>query len=157
MMLADITARLNNGQEQSLKAYLGKVVLIVNVASQCGFTPQYRGLQALHDRYAARGLEILAFPCNQFGGQEPGSDAEIATFCETNYDIRFPLFARIDVNGANAHELFVWLKAQKSGLLSRAIKWNFTKFLLDRGGVVRERFAPGTKPEAIARHIEALL
>jgi len=157
MPFADFTARLSNGQEQSLAAYRGKVVLIVNVASQCGFTPQYKGLQALHDRYAARGLEILGFPCNQFGGQEPGTDADIATFCETTYRIRFPLFARIDVNGNNAHPLYVWLKAQKPGLFGRAIKWNFTKFLLGRDGAVQARFAPNTKPEGLARHIEKLL
>jgi glutathione peroxidase len=157
MPFADFTARLSNGQEQSLAAYRGKVVLIVNVASQCGFTPQYQGLQALHDRYAARGLEILAFPCDQFGHQEPGTDADIAAFCDTTYRIRFPLFAKIAVNGAHTHELYAWLKAEKSGLLGRAIKWNFTKFLLDRTGTVRARFAPNTKPDALARHIEKLL
>jgi len=157
MAFHDFTARLNTGDEQSLAAYRGKAVLVVNVASKCGFTPQYKGLQALYERLAPRGLEILAFPCDQFGRQEPGTDAEIASFCEKNYRVTFPLFSKVEVNGKNAHPLFVWLKAQKGGVLGSAIKWNFSKFLVAPDGTVVERFAPTTKPESIAAKVEAVL
>jgi len=158
MSIFDITAQRNTGDTQSLGDYRGKVLLIVNTASRCGFTPQYKGLQALQDRFAAHGFSVLAFPCNQFGHQEPGSDAEIRSFCETNYRTSFPLFAKIDVNGPRAHRLFVHLKAQKGGgLLGSAIKWNFTKFLVGRDGTVLDRFAPTTAPDSIAPRIEAAL
>ena len=155
--IENLSLILANGETRRFRDYRGKVLLIVNVASKCGFTPQYRGLQALYDQYTARGLEILAFPCNQFGQQEPGTDTEIASFCDRTYGVTFPVFARIEVNGANAHPLYAWLKREKSGLLGGAIKWNFTKFLLDRSGVVRDRFAPTTTPESLAPKIEALL
>ena len=136
----------------------GKVLLVVNTASACGFTPQYDGLEELHRRFGPRGFAVLAFPCNQFGGQEPGSAEEIASFCATTFDVTFPLFAKIDVNGAAADPLFEHLKAEAPGLLgSRAIKWNFTKFLVDRTGRAVHRYAPTTKPEDIAADIEALL
>ena len=155
--IENLSLTLANGETRRFRDYRGKVLLIVNVASKCGFTPQYRGLQALYDQYTARGLEILAFPCNQFGQQEPGTDTEIASFCDRTYGVTFPVFARIEVNGTNAHPLYTWLKREKSGLLGGAIKWNFTKFLLDRSGVVRDRFAPTTTPESLAPKIEALL
>ena len=157
MALYDFTASLANGKEQSLATYRSKPLLIVNVASKCGFTPQYKGLQAIYEEFAPRGFEVLAFPCNQFGAQEPGSDAEIAGFCESGFGVTFPLFAKIAVNGPGAHPLYVWLKQQKGGLLGSAIKWNFTKFLVDREGRVRSRHAPTTKPEALEREIAALL
>lgn len=153
----DFTATLNNGTEQPLSAYRGKAVLVVNVASKCGFTPQYKGLQALYERLAPRGFEILAFPCDQFGHQEPGTDAEIAGFCEKNFGVGFPLFQKIEVNGKGAHPLYVWLKAQKGGVLGSAIKWNFSKFLVAPDGTVVERFAPTTKPESLAAQVEAIL
>jgi glutathione peroxidase len=157
MSIYDFSAKLNNGTDQPLTAYKGKVLLIVNTASQCGFTPQYKGLQELYARYHNRGLEVLGFPCDQFGHQEPGNDDEIKTFCETNYAVNFPLFSKIEVNGDNAHPLYKFLKSEKGGLLGDAIKWNFTKFLVDRQGSVVERFAPTTTPEAIASKIEALV
>jgi len=157
MELYDITARRNDGSEQSLADYRGQVLLIVNTASRCGFTPQYQGLQALQDRFAVQGFSVLAFPCDQFGHQEPGADAEIREFCETRYAAKFPLFAKVDVNGAKAHPLFSLLKSQKGGLLGSGIKWNFTKFLVGRDGTVLERFAPSTTPEAIAPKIAALV
>lgn len=157
MSIYDVSARLNTGEEQSLSVYRDKVLLIVNTASECGFTPQYAGLQALQDRFGARGFAVLAFPCNQFGRQEPHSDAEIASFCERKYRTTFPLFAKIDVNGRRAHPLYTWLKSRKRGLLGRDIRWNFTKFLVDRDGTVLARFAPATKPERIAAEIEDLL
>ncbi len=153
----DFTARLGNGTEQSLSAYAGKALLIVNVASKCGFTPQYKGLQALQEEYGPRGFEVLAFPCNQFGAQEPGTDAEIASFCDTSYRTTFPIFSKIAVNGAEAHPLYGFLKKQKGGILGDGIKWNFTKFLVDKQGNVVSRHAPTTKPEALKREIEALL
>ena len=153
----DFSATRNDGSTQSLADYRGKVVLVVNTASKCGFTPQYKGLQALYDSHGPRGLEILAFPCDQFGHQEPGTDAEIASFCEKNFGVSFPLFAKIEVNGAKAHPLYAWLKSQKGGLLTDGIKWNFTKFLLDREGTVRGRFAPTTTPAALTKEVEALL
>ncbi len=158
MGLYDIAARTNAGAEASLGAYRGQVLLIVNTASRCGFTPQYAGLQALQDRYGPEGFSVIAFPCDQFGHQEPGSDAEIKTFCDTSYRITFPLFAKIDVNGPKAHPLYTFLKAQKGGgLLGSAIKWNFSKFLVGRDGTVLERFPPQTTPAAIGPKIEAAL
>ena len=157
MALHDFTAKLGTGEEQSLAAYRGQALLIVNVASKCGFTPQYKGLQALHERYAPRGFSVLAFPCDQFGRQEPGSDQEIASFCGRSFGVTFPLFAKIEVNGQGAHPLYVWLKQQKGGLLGSGIKWNFTKFLVDKAGLVRARFAPMAKPETLSRDVAALL
>lgn len=153
----DFTARLGTGAEQRLDAYRGRVVLIVNVASQCGFTPQYEGLQALQSQYGPRGFDVLAFPSNQFGRQEPGTDAAIATFCDTRYRVTFPVFSKTDVNGAGASPLWVWLKSQKGGLLGSAIKWNFTKFLVDPAGQVAGRYPPTTAPGALAPDIERLL
>ncbi|MCS6944376.1 MAG: glutathione peroxidase [Sutterellaceae bacterium] len=154
----DFSATTIDGRQQTLSVYQGKVLLIVNTASQCGFTPQHAGLQMLHERYADRGFAVLGFPCNQFGGQEPGDEAQIAQFCQTRYRVSFPLFAKVDVNGETAHPLFVYLKAAAPGLLgSEAIKWNFTKFLVDRSGRVVKRYAPQTDPLSIAPDIEALL
>ena len=147
-----------HGKEQKLDEYKDKVLLIVNVASKCGFTPQYNGLESLYEKLHGRGFEILGFPSNQFGAQEPGNEAEIAQFCELNYGVKFPLFAKIDVNGSDAAPLYQYLKKAKPGLLgSEAIKWNFTKFLVDRKGNVVERYAPNVEPQAIAGDIEKLL
>ncbi|MCX7371149.1 MAG: glutathione peroxidase [Alphaproteobacteria bacterium] len=157
MALYDFSAKLSSGDEQSLAAYRGQALLIVNVASKCGFTPQYKGLQALHAQYAPRGFSVLAFPCDQFGHQEPGSDHEIAAFCDRSYGVTFPVFAKVEVNGPRAHPLYVWLKQQKGGLLGSGIKWNFTKFLVDKGGLVHARFAPTTKPEALSRDVATLV
>ena len=154
MSVYDFAARLNNGQDRSLSTYKGKVLLIVNTASQCGFTPQYKGLQDLYAKYRDRGFEVLGFPCDQFGHQEPGNDSEIASFCEINYGVTFPIFSKIEVNGDNADPLYKFLKSEKGGLLGDAIKWNFTKFLVDKQGAVVERFAPQTTPEKIAADIE---
>lgn len=146
------------GRSQKLDRYKDKVMLIVNVASKCGFTPQYKGLEALYEKLHARGLEILGFPCNQFGSQEPGSEKQIAQFCELNYGVTFPMFAKIAVNGDAAAPLYQYLKKEKPGLLgSEAIKWNFTKFLVDRSGKVVKRYPPQAKPEDLTRDIEALL
>ena len=154
----DFTATTLDGREQSLAAYKDKVVLIVNTASKCGFTPQYEGLEKLHQEYGPRGLVVLGFPCNQFGAQEPGDAAEIANFCSLTYDVSFPMFAKVDVNGDNAHPLYRYLKAEKPGLLgTEGIKWNFTKFLVGKDGEVVERYAPATKPEELRKAIEALL
>ena len=156
--IADFTAKLPNGEEISLADKQGKVLLVVNTASRCGFTPQYDGLEALYRKFKDQGFEVVAFPCNQFGAQEPGSADEIATFCATGYDVSFPIFGKIDVNGDDAAPLFRHLKAHAPGLLgSQAIKWNFTKFLVDRTGKVVKRYAPMTKPEDIAEDIEKLL
>jgi glutathione peroxidase len=147
-----------DGAHATIGDFAGKVRLIVNTASKCGFTPQYEGLEKLHEAYADRGLAVLGFPCNQFKAQEPGAEAEIANFCSLTYDVRFPMFAKVDVNGPGAHPLFRYLKHAAKGVLgSEAIKWNFTKFLVDRNGKVIARFAPTTKPEALRAHIEALL
>jgi glutathione peroxidase len=147
-----------DGSTGTLADHAGKVLLIVNVASKCGFTPQYEGLEALHRRYAGRGFAVLGFPCNQFGAQEPGDAAEIANFCSLTYDVTFPVFGKIDVNGENAAPVFRALAAEAPGLLgSKSIKWNFTKFLVDRSGRVVERYAPTTKPEALTADIERLL
>lgn len=154
----DFSVRRADGSQQSLADYRGQVLLIVNTASRCGFTPQYAGLEALYRRYREQGLTVLAFPCNQFGAQEPGSAEEIASFCSLNYDVSFPVFARLEVNGPLADPLFRWLKQAQPGWLGTAgIKWNFTKFLVDRQGRAVGRYAPMTKPEALARAIEARL
>ena len=156
--LYDFDATALDGKEVDLDDYRGKVVLVVNVASKCGFTPQYEGLEDLYRQYKDKGFEVLGFPCNQFGAQEPGDAAEIATFCSTTYDVTFPMFAKVDVNGDDAHPLYKWMKGQKKGLAgTRNIKWNFTKFLIDRDGNVVERFGPQDKPDAIAKHVAALV
>ncbi|SAL43927.1 glutathione peroxidase [Caballeronia choica] len=152
------SAETLDGEAVSLDKYRGKVLLIVNTASECGFTPQYKGLQDLYTRYASRGLEVLGFPCNQFGKQEPGDAAQIGSFCEKNYGVTFPMFAKIDVNGAHAHPLYKYLTEKEPGVLGiEAIKWNFTKFLVDREGNIVKRFAPITKPESITDDVEKLL
>jgi glutathione peroxidase len=153
----DFDARDINGLEKQLADYRGKVLLIVNTASQCGFTPQYGPLQELYDTYAARGLVVLGFPCDQFGHQEPGSEAEIAEFCDSRFGVTFPMFSKVDVNGKDAHPLYQWLKSEKSGLLGGAIKWNFTKFLVDAEGRVVRRYGSTTTPADIAPDIENLL
>lgn len=155
--LSDFTATAIDGTETALSEHAGKVVLVVNTASKCGFTPQYEGLQALHEQYADQGLVVLGFPCDQFGNQEPGEEAEIAEFCQRNYGVSFPMFAKIDVNGPDAHPLFAWLKDAKGGLLGDRIKWNFTKFLIGRDGQVIDRYAPTTKPAELAGDIEKAL
>ena len=157
MSLYNLSATLNNGKEKKLADYKGKVLLIVNTASECGFTPQYHGLQELYERYKDRGFAVLGFPCDQFGHQEPGSDKDIKTFCETNYGVSFPIFSKIDVNGANEHPVFKFLKSEKGGFLSDNIKWNFTKFLVDKEGNVVDRYAPQTVPARIQGDIERLL
>jgi len=154
----DFSARTIEGREQRLDAYKGKVLLIVNVASECGFTPQYAGIEALQKRYGAQGFSVLGFPSNQFGAQEPGTEAEIANFCEKNYGVTFPLFAKVDVNGSGAHPLYKYLTSEKAGLLgTEAIKWNFTKFLIDREGKPVARFGSSTKPDALEAPIKKLL
>jgi len=159
--MTDLTAipiTAADGSETDLSPFAGKVLLIVNTASKCGFTPQYAGLEALYRKYEDRGFAVLAFPCNQFGAQEPGDAEEIASFCSLTYDVTFPVFAKVDVNGADAAPLFRHLKSAAKGVLgSEAIKWNFTKFLVDRDGNVVERYAPTTTPEAIEQDIERLL
>ncbi|HTV65958.1 MAG TPA: glutathione peroxidase [Bryocella sp.] len=157
MSVYDFSAKLNHGEIKNLSEYKGKVLLIVNTASKCGFTPQYEGLQGLYAKFRRHGFELLAFPCDQFGHQEPGSDRQIRAFCETNYGVEFPLFSKIEVNGQGAHPLYQFLKSQKGGLLGNNIKWNFTKFLVDRKGNVVERYAPMVRPERIAPDIEKLL
>lgn len=154
----EFKARAITGEEIPLDHYKGKALLIVNTASACGYTPQYAGLEALHKKYQDRGFAVLGFPCNQFGKQEPGSEAEIAAFCKKNYGVTFPMFAKVDVNGDQAHPLFDYLKKSLPGLLgTEPIKWNFTKFLIDKEGKPIERFAPATKPESIEKTIETLL
>jgi len=157
----DFSAIAVDGHEVPLAQYAGKVLVIVNTASQCGFTPQYAGLEALYQEYKDRGVVVLGFPCNQFGGQEPGTEAEIAQFCELNYGVSFPLFAKIEVNGTNAHPLFKFLKAEQGGILGGiglgAIKWNFTKFLVDAKGNAVGRFGSGTAPAALKPEIDKLL
>jgi glutathione peroxidase len=158
LRVAEIPVRAADGTAADLSAYAGQVLLIVNTASKCGFTPQYAELEELYRHYKDRGFAVLAFPCNQFGAQEPGDAAEIASFCALTYDVTFPVFAKVDVNGADAAPLFEHLKKEAPGLLgSKAIKWNFTKFLVDRSGKVVERYAPTTPPRAMAGAIEALL
>ncbi len=154
----EFSARTLTGAEQSLQEFSGKVLLVVNVASRCGFTPQYKGLEALYRKLGPQGFAVLGFPCNQFGHQEPGDEAEIAEFCALNYEVSFPMFARIEVNGDGAHPLFRHLKHEAKGLLgSEAIKWNFTKFLVDRDGRVVKRYAPNDRPESLEADIAALL
>lgn len=153
----DFTATDIDGNPVSLSDFRGDPLLIVNTASKCGFTPQYEGLEALHRKYSDRGLRVLGFPCDQFAHQEPGDAEEIKNFCSLTYDVTFPMFAKIEVNGSNAHPLFEWLRAQKSGILGGRIKWNFTKFLVDRDGQVVGRFAPATKPEKLTGAIEQVL
>jgi len=153
----DFTARSLAGEDVQLQRFEGQVLLIVNTASACGFTPQYKGLQELHADLSSRGFAVLGFPCNQFGAQEPGDAKQIAELCETNYAVTFPMFAKIDVNGASAHPLYEYLKREKSGLLGASIKWNFTKFLVDRTGKVVARHAPPARPEGLRKDIEALL
>jgi glutathione peroxidase len=154
----DFTAKSLSGEDVSLADYRGKVLLIVNTASKCGFTPQYAGLEKLHEELSPRGFAVLGFPCNQFGQQEPGDAQEIQKFCSLSYNVTFPMFAKIDVNGANAHPLYEFLKSEKSGLLGiEAIKWNFSKFLVDQEGRVVERYAPTTTPASLKGDIEALL
>jgi glutathione peroxidase len=153
----DFKAKSLAGEDIPLKRFEGQVLLIVNTASACGFTPQYKGLEALHQQLSPRGFSVLGFPCNQFGSQEPGDAKEIEQFCSGNYAITFPMFCKIDVNGGNAHPLYQYLKSEKSGLLGPSIKWNFTKFLVDRSGKVVARHAPTARPESLTREIEALL
>ena len=154
----DFSAALAKGEDTALNQFSGKVLLIVNTASKCGFTPQYAGLESLHTTFGDRGFSVLAFPCNQFGAQEPGTETEIQSFCDLNYQTSFPLFSKVEVNGAASHPLFTHLKEQAPGVLgSKRIKWNFTKFLINKNGEVVKRYAPSTKPEAIASDIEALL
>ena len=155
--LFDFSAATITGEVQELSAYEGKVVLVVNTASKCGFTPQYAGLQELYETYADRGLVILGFPCDQFGHQEPGTEDEIAEFCSVNYGVSFPMFAKVDVNGKDAHPVYQWLRKEKGGMLGDRIKWNFTKFLVDQQGNVVERYATTTTPEKLAADIEKLL
>ncbi len=156
--LYKLSAKALDGSTRSMKDCKGRVLLFVNVASGCGFTPQYTGLEALWRKYGERGLTVLGFPCNQFGGQEPGGEAEIAQFCSLNYEVSFPMFAKVDVNGANTHPIFAFLKAGATGVLgTEAVKWNFTKFLVDRNGKVVGRYASATKPEDLATAIEELL
>lgn len=151
-------AKLLNGQEFPLEKFQGKALLIVNVASKCGFTPQYEGLEKIYKQYRDRGFEVLGFPCNQFGAQEPGDADEIKNFCKLTYDVSFPMFAKVDVNGDNTHPLYQYLKKEEKGLLgTEAIKWNFTKFLVDKNGKVVDRFAPQAKPEDLAKDIEKVL
>ena len=153
----DFSATDIDGQPKALSDYKRKVLLVVNVASKCGFTPQYTGLEKLWKTYADKGLVVLGFPCDQFGHQEPGDEAEIRNFCSLTYDVDFPLFAKIDVNGKAAHPLYQWLKSEKGGLLGSSIKWNFTKFLVGRDGKVLKRYAPTDTPESLVKDIEAAL
>lgn len=153
----DFSAKTNSGADQALADYKGKVLLVVNTASQCGFTPQYAGLEELYKTYVDRGLVVLGFPCDQFGGQEPGGDEDIASFCQLNFGVTFPLYSKIEVNGDGAHPLYQWLKKEKSGVGPSKIKWNFTKFLIDTEGNVVKRYASTTKPEKIKGDIEKLL
>jgi glutathione peroxidase len=158
MTVYDFSAKTINGREISLRDFQGKVLLIVNVASRCGFTPQYGGLQEVYQRFKAEGFEVLGFPCNQFGSQEPGKETEIQSFCDLNYGVSFPLFAKIEVNGPNTHPLYAFLESTKPGLLgTKRIKWNFTKFLIDRSGNPVRRYSPRTTPGAISEDIQKAL
>ena len=158
MTVHDFKAKAIDGRDVSLSDYSGKVLLIVNVASRCGFTPQYRGLEELYERFHGNGFEVLGFPCNQFGSQEPGSASDISSFCDVQYGVRFPLFSKIEVNGPGAHPLYEFLKKAKPGLLgTKRIKWNFTKFLVDRQGRPIKRYSPQTTPAAIEKDIEQAL
>ncbi|MGO2339801.1 MAG: glutathione peroxidase [Psychrobacter sp.] len=153
----DFTAKCMDGTTQAFTDYKGRVLLIVNTASKCGFTPQFEGLEALYQQYKDQGLIVIGFPCNQFGSQDPGSNDEIGAFCQKNYGVSFPMMEKVDVNGESAHPLFKWLKAQKGGLLTDGIKWNFTKFLVGTDGQVIDRYAPTTKPAALKSDIEQAL
>jgi len=154
----DFSAKTIDGKQQKLDAYRGKTLLVVNVASKCGFTPQYEGLEALYRKFSGQGLVVLGFPCDQFGHQEPGDEAEIKNFCSLNYDVSFPMFAKIDVNGSDTHPLYKYLKHEAKGLLgSEAIKWNFTKFLVDKDGEVVKRYAPTDTPQGIEKEVAAAL
>ena len=156
--LSDFTATTITGEDRSLADYAGQVVLVVNTASACGFTPQFAGLEELHRDYGPKGLVVLGFPCNQFGSQDPGADGEIAEFCQVNYGVSFPMMGKIDVNGPAAHPLYQWLSSEAPGLLgSKAIKWNFTKFLVGKDGQVIRRYAPTDKPADLAKDVEAAL
>jgi glutathione peroxidase len=155
--LSDFTAKTITGEEQAFQSYDGKVALVVNTASACGFTPQFEGLEELHRKYADQGLAVLGFPCNQFASQDPGSNEEIGAFCQKNYGVTFEMFEKVDVNGDGAHPLFQWLRSEKGGVLGDAIKWNFTKFLVGRDGQVIKRYGSTTKPEKIAGDIEKAL
>ena len=155
--LSDFTATTLTGEERALSDYSGDVVLVVNTASKCGLTPQYAGLEELHETYRDRGLSVLGFPCNQFGAQEPGSEEEIGEFCQANYGVSFPMFAKVDVNGTDAHPLYAWLRSERTGEGGEAISWNFEKFLLDREGNVLARYAPRTEPAALRDDIEQAL
>jgi glutathione peroxidase len=158
MSVHDFSARTIDGSDLALSSYRGHPLLIVNVASKCGFTPQYAGLEALYKKYHPRGLEVLGFPCDQFGHQEPGDEAEIKKFCSLNYNVSFPMFAKINVNGKDAHPLYKYLKETRSGIFGlEAIKWNFTKFLVDKEGVPVKRYAPADKPEGLGSDVEAVL
>ena len=156
-VLHDFKATSLDGKEVSLGDYAGDVVLVVNTASRCGYTPQLAGLETLHETYRDRGFTVLGFPCNQFGGQEPGTEEEIGAFCQRNYGVTFPMFAKIEVNGAGEHPLYTWLKSEKGGLLGARIKWNFTKFLVGRDGAVIGRYSPTTEPADLAADIEKAL
>jgi len=155
--LNDFSATGIDGRDVDLATYAGQVVLVVNTASKCGFTPQYKGLQQLQDDFDGQGFSVLGFPCDQFGSQEPGNDAEIGAFCEKNFGVTFPLFSKIEVNGAGAHPLYAWLKSEKGGLLGKKIKWNFTKYLVGKDGAVIGRYSPSTKPAKITADIERAL
>ena len=155
--LQDFSATAIDGTDVELSAYDGTVVLVVNTASKCGLTPQFEGLQQLHEQYGEQGFTVLGFPCDQFANQEPGTEDEIAEFCQRNYGVSFPMFSKIDVNGDNAHPLFKWLRSQKSGLLGDKIKWNFSKFLIGKDGDVIDRYAPTTAPEKLSGDIEKAL
>jgi glutathione peroxidase len=155
--ISDFTATTLAGEERALSEYAGQVVLVVNTASRCGFTPQYAGLEKLHTELASQGLAVLGFPCNQFGAQEPGSEDEIGEFCRLNYGVSFPMFAKVDVNGPDAHPLFEWLKSERKGLLGGRITWNFTKFLVGRDGQVVARYAPNTEPAELEGDIRRAL
>ena len=156
-ILRDFSATTLDGRQRPLSTYGGQVVLIVNTASQCGFTPQYGGLEKLWRTYRAEGLVVLGFPCNQFGNQEPGDERNIGELCSNTFDVTFPMFAKVDVNGSGAHPLFAWLRREKGGLLGNRIKWNFTKFLVGRDGAVRARWGSSTKPEKLTSDIEQAL
>lgn len=155
--ISDFSATTITGVERPLADFAGNVVLVVNTASKCGFTPQYAGLQSLYDEFHHDGFEVLGFPCDQFAHQEPGESADIAEFCSTTYQVTFPMFAKIDVNGAGAHPLYEWLRTQKRGLVADRIKWNFTKFLIDRDGQVVRRYGPATKPAKLTDDIRVEL
>ncbi|SDQ30393.1 glutathione peroxidase [Flagellimonas zhangzhouensis] len=157
MEFYNFEAKRLNGSPEKMETYKGKTVIVVNTASKCGFTPQYKGLESLYEKYKDQGLEILGFPCNQFGNQEPGEASEISEFCQVNYGVSFPMFAKVDVNGKNAHPIFKFLKSKLGSLLGSKIKWNFTKFVIDKNGKPVKRFAPVTEPEAMEDYIKGIL